>query len=359
MKPLIKWPGGKSREIKYIRELIPEFDRYIEPFVGGGALFFELAPNKAIINDVDDLLIKFYQLIKSENSIFKQGLDKIVEDWASLNELVEPLFEFFCDLIHKGRKGRPGPLKIGAFLSKIDHIDRNYYLRDPFDKYLTLSIKSKIQRVINLEEKHSLEFDTDLMEKHLETAIRAAYYTMLRDEPIKSETDNMIRFYFIREFCYGSMFRFNKSGKFNIPYGGINYNKKSFANKVNALWKEDTKELFKTTKIFNTDFENFFKQIKPQKNDFIFFDPPYDSDFKNYGKNPFTQQDQERLAIEFAKLESRGLMVIGGSPFISNLYSDLSQEYSNIKIDDYPMKYTYNVRGRNNRTTNHLIITNY
>ena len=39
MKTIIKWPGGKSREIEKIRNLIPDFDRYIEPFFGGGAVY--------------------------------------------------------------------------------------------------------------------------------------------------------------------------------------------------------------------------------------------------------------------------------------------------------------------------------
>ena len=52
MKPLIKWAGGKSSEIKHIERIIPEFNRYIEPFFGGGALFFDLEPKKAIINDI-------------------------------------------------------------------------------------------------------------------------------------------------------------------------------------------------------------------------------------------------------------------------------------------------------------------
>ena len=42
MNPLIKWPGGKSSEIKQIKHLIPEFNRYVEPFFGGGALYFYL-----------------------------------------------------------------------------------------------------------------------------------------------------------------------------------------------------------------------------------------------------------------------------------------------------------------------------
>ena len=44
MKPLIKWPGGKSSEINQFLTLIPDYDRYIEPFAGGGAVFFHLNP---------------------------------------------------------------------------------------------------------------------------------------------------------------------------------------------------------------------------------------------------------------------------------------------------------------------------
>ena len=40
VKPLIKWPGGKGREKKNFEKLIPKFDKYIEPFFGGGAVFF-------------------------------------------------------------------------------------------------------------------------------------------------------------------------------------------------------------------------------------------------------------------------------------------------------------------------------
>ena len=49
MKPIIKWPGGKSGEIQKIHDLIPPFDRYIEPFFGGGALFFHLMPPRAAV----------------------------------------------------------------------------------------------------------------------------------------------------------------------------------------------------------------------------------------------------------------------------------------------------------------------
>ena len=44
MQTLIKWPGGKTKEYPYIKDLIPAFDRYIEPFFGGGAIFLSLQP---------------------------------------------------------------------------------------------------------------------------------------------------------------------------------------------------------------------------------------------------------------------------------------------------------------------------
>ena len=61
MKPMIKYAGGKSREIEIIKKIIPEYKgRYIEPFLGGGALYFYLEPEKAIINDVNSKLIEFH-----------------------------------------------------------------------------------------------------------------------------------------------------------------------------------------------------------------------------------------------------------------------------------------------------------
>ena len=71
---LIKWPGGKAREIKYIEHLIPNHDRYIEPFFGGGAMFFYLKPASAVINDISSDLIDFYSLAKEQNLNFKATL---------------------------------------------------------------------------------------------------------------------------------------------------------------------------------------------------------------------------------------------------------------------------------------------
>lgn len=78
MKPLIKYRGGKSNEIPHLIKHIPQFDgRYIEPFLGGGALFFYLQPKKAIINDINSKLMDFYKGVKSDFNNLKNELSEI------------------------------------------------------------------------------------------------------------------------------------------------------------------------------------------------------------------------------------------------------------------------------------------
>jgi len=66
MKPLIKYRGGKSKEIPHILLQMPRFTgRYVEPFFGGGALFFHIEPKRAIINDINTKLIGFYDGVRN------------------------------------------------------------------------------------------------------------------------------------------------------------------------------------------------------------------------------------------------------------------------------------------------------
>ncbi|TVW14966.1 DNA adenine methylase, partial [Streptococcus pneumoniae] len=65
LQPFTKWTGGKRQLLPVIRVLMPKtYNRYFEPFVGGGALFFDLAPKDAVINDFNAELINCYQQIK-------------------------------------------------------------------------------------------------------------------------------------------------------------------------------------------------------------------------------------------------------------------------------------------------------
>ena len=69
LQPFTKWTGGKRQLLPVIKSLMPEsYNCYFEPFVGGGALFFELAPKNAVINDFNSELINCYQQIKDNSS---------------------------------------------------------------------------------------------------------------------------------------------------------------------------------------------------------------------------------------------------------------------------------------------------
>lgn len=78
MKPMLKYRGGKSKEIPNIMWHIPRFTgRYVEPFFGGGALYFYLEPREAIVNDINQQLINFYQGVRNDFPRLRKELDKI------------------------------------------------------------------------------------------------------------------------------------------------------------------------------------------------------------------------------------------------------------------------------------------
>ena len=85
---MVKYRGGKSKETRHLIKHIPQYNGiYIEPFFGGGALFFHLEPKRAIINDINSKLISFYLGVK--NDFDTQGLSWFPQ--ASLDRF-SPLF---------------------------------------------------------------------------------------------------------------------------------------------------------------------------------------------------------------------------------------------------------------------------
>lgn len=84
MKPLIKYSGGKSKEIPQIVVQIPRFSgRFIEPFFGGGALYFHLEPHRAIINDINSKLIEFYRGVQQNYPALRKELDEVEKIYHS------------------------------------------------------------------------------------------------------------------------------------------------------------------------------------------------------------------------------------------------------------------------------------
>lgn len=86
ISPIVKWVGGKRQLLDEIMPFIPDkYTTYVEPFVGGGALFFEIQPKKAIINDYNEELINMYQIVRDYPDelidILKEHEDSNSEDY--------------------------------------------------------------------------------------------------------------------------------------------------------------------------------------------------------------------------------------------------------------------------------------
>jgi DNA adenine methylase len=87
MKPLLKWAGGKRLIAPILKESFPhDWDRgtYIEPFVGGAAMFLHLSPKKSIIADINVRLYSFYVHIKEQSNLVFEGISKIAEIFNAL-----------------------------------------------------------------------------------------------------------------------------------------------------------------------------------------------------------------------------------------------------------------------------------
>ncbi|MFM0790636.1 DNA adenine methylase [Streptococcus suis] len=81
LQPFTKWTGGKRQLLPIIKSLMPDnYNSYFEPFIGGGAVFFELIPKKAIINDFNSELINCYRQIKDNPQKLIQLLTKHQEN---------------------------------------------------------------------------------------------------------------------------------------------------------------------------------------------------------------------------------------------------------------------------------------
>lgn len=360
MKTFIKWPGGKAREYKNIENLIPKDIRtYIEPFFGGGGIYFSFEPKQSTINDINENLMMFYRFIKEENKEFKKCLEQIASDWDNLSIIAKTVFNDT-----KQYKNNISESKIKEEIKKLSNDSTLPKLINGQEEYWQLLSKGlidKLHRIIGLEIKNGIFSDQDFYDQIVAVS-KGAYYYYLRDKfAPQNKEEEVSQFFFIREYCFGSMFRFNSDGNFNIPYGGASYNDKSFHKKINNAFSSPVINLLKNTEIYNLDFKEFFKSINNQidKDDFCFFDPPYDTEFSEYDKQSFSKKDQEDLAVIFGKLKCRGLMIIKKTDFIFNLYKEQQKKCPNITIDEYGKNYSYNVRGRNEREVTHLLILNY
>ena len=78
MNPVLKYRGGKSREIPRFLSHIPNhFHRYLEPFLGGGSVYFHLEPSQAILGDINERLMTFYRQLRDNYPRMRRQLDEL------------------------------------------------------------------------------------------------------------------------------------------------------------------------------------------------------------------------------------------------------------------------------------------
>lgn len=105
LKPLLKYPGGKEKEIKYFRKYFPnDINHYYEPFLGGGAVYLDISAKSYFANDISTELIDFYTFIKSQNSLFMFQLEKINEAWKKLDKISDIYFDEIFDIYSNHRE---------------------------------------------------------------------------------------------------------------------------------------------------------------------------------------------------------------------------------------------------------------
>lgn len=235
IKPILKWAGGKTQLLDELVTRVPDnYGKYIEPFFGGGALFFALRPDRALIADSNPEIINMYKQVAS-------NLDTVIK-------------------YLKGYKN---------------------------------------------EEK--------------------AYYEV-RDQEWKElpEAEAAARTIYLNHTCYNGLYRVNKRGKFNTPFGG--YKNPKICDE--AALRAASEALRKAT-ILCGDYQEVLREYA-ETGDFIFLDPPYlpvtpSGDFKRYTKEQFHESDHRQLAETIKELEGRGCQVVltnSNHPVVMELYRD-------------------------------------
>ncbi len=369
LSPIIKWPGGKEKELKHIIPNLPKFEKYFEPFVGGGSVFMGINAKEHYINDFSEELIQLYNCISKTDKQFFLYAEAMDISW----ENAERFFHNNKELVDVYIGYRNGQIDkdclkeyIGNFCSAHKEDIKDILTDDIrnekciLEKEIKTNLFRKMVRMHELEiQKHELPLND--LHDNIETAIKSAVYMNYRnlynDKNIAESNPVMhcALFFFMRNYAYSGMFRYSSKGDFNVPYGGIAYNSKLLKKKLAYYRSESLLEHFENTKIFNLDFEFFLRTVQPTKDDFVFLDPPYDSEFSTYAKNDFTKEDQKRLADYMINIcPAKWMMIIKYTDFIYELYNK-----KGINIRTFDKEYLVSFMNRNDKKVTHLLITNY
>lgn len=214
----LKWAGGKRWFINQEGHRLPtEYNRYIEPFLGGGAVFFHLAPENALLSDINEELINTYIAVR-------------------------------------------------------DDVEKVYH-------HLAIHARA-----------HNKE-----------------YYYQMRERKTRTLSTSAARMIYLNKACFNGIYRVNKQGKFNVPFG----TRKELFFERNDLVASS--QILQNAEIICRDFEETIDMA--DEGDFIFCDPPYavideDNRFVGYNADVFSWTDQQRLANALIRAKNRNVKII-------------------------------------------------
>ncbi len=368
MKTLLKWAGGKEREWKFIKPRLPQtIKNYYEPFLGGGAVFFNIENIKGncYLNDISVELISFYNIIKNNDRYFAKAIENINNNWLNIDKIYKKKEEKIIQKYIHFKNNELSEKESLVFIKKVAKSVAQSLIKQSknqtilYDEFVK-SLKNKFRRTKKLEKDKGSLPSKDISDIFL-SSLKSGFYTYVRELYNKPDTYDISRsklsayFLFMRMFCYSGMFRYNKNGEFNVPYGGMGYNQNNLAKKIKYYKSPELNNKLSNSNFYNKDFETFLTKHSPSKNDFIFLDPPYDTEFSTYAKNVFDRDDHKRLAkYLISETKAKWLLVIKSTDFILNLYDNDS-----LILEKIDKKYNVSFMDRNVRDVTHLIIRNY
>jgi DNA adenine methylase len=161
-------------------------------------------------------------------------------------------------------------------------------------------IKERVEDLIVQLDSHTMKY---------KKSPKDYYYEVRTQEPF-DDVEKAARLIFLNKTCYNGLYRVNKNGKFNVPFG--QYKNPKICDRQNLRAVNQVLRC-SNAKILPADYQEATKDAK--KGDFIYFDPPYQpvsvtANFTSYTHSGFSIEDQERLGKWFRELDKRECQIV-------------------------------------------------
>ena len=254
------------------------------------------------------------------------------------------------------------------FYLKSNYVIKKAYLFD-INKDLIVAYKvvqvyphALIERLLSIEKEY-LSLSEDEQRK-LFYEIRDLYNSQKKEFDFSNLSEDWVSraayMIFLNRTCYNGLYRLNRNGEFNVPYG--KYKNPKICDKENIL---EVSKALQNTEIICADFEESQRYIS--KGALVYLDPPYrplskTSNFTNYTEDGFSEEDQIRLAKYFREVHKRGAYILlsNSDPKNFDPNDDFFEVlYEGFVIERVPARRYINSNARGRGSIMELIIRNY